>query len=92
MIKPVSSVREQACKEINAGYEKIQSLAQSFHRNIDLISPSALVVNGKDALVESVGRTAMLCKGKIVDETSIRLRARIRSLSSRFGIIPGANH
>ena len=65
MIKPVPGALEQACKEINAAYDKIQPLAKSFHRNIDVISPSALMVNGKNAMMESIGKkinyTLVLC-------------------------------
>lgn len=65
MIKPIPGALEQACKEINVAYDKIQPLAKAFSRNIDLISPSALMVDGKNAMMESIGKkinyTSVLC-------------------------------
>ena len=56
MIKPAPGALEQACAEINAAYDKLQPLTMAFHRNIDLVSPSAVFLDGKNAIMEPIGK------------------------------------
>ena len=53
-IKSTPGTLEQTCKEINAAYDTIQPLAGKFHRNVKLVSPSMLMVDGRHATEELI--------------------------------------
>ena len=57
MVKPAPGALDQICMEINAAYDKLQTLTKAFRRNIDLVSPLTLVLNGKNAIMESISKS-----------------------------------